>query len=152
MRLNCKFNTSFEYESPEEFLQSQWQRSKRSFVYLIYRWMVASFFVLSVLVNFFTAAVRSEITFYLIYLTHWNLVITMVSTVWSAILVSLHYADKLKVGAKMTMALKLHWFLSTSSNMYALLVTTIYWAVLYRNDANRIDLNNVLVHATNSLV
>lgn len=152
MKLNCgKINTSFEHDAPEDFLVSQWQRTKRSFVYFAYRWIIACFYILSVVTNLIHAALCSEIQFYYIYLTHWNLVVTMVSTVMQACLVSLHYTGKMKA-LEMNTALKVQWFLSTSSNMYAFLVTTIYWTVLYRTDINRIDLNNIVVHATNSFV
>lgn len=153
MRQKCsRINTSFDYDVPEEFLQSQWQTNNRSFVYLTYRWIIASFFIFSVATNVTNASLRSEIHIYYIYLTHWNLVVTMVSTVWSAYLVSLHYTGRMKVSGKMTKALKIHWFLSTSSNMYAFVVSMIYWGVLFHKEANQIDLNNIIVHGTNFFV
>jgi len=60
--------------------------------------------------------------------------------------------DKLQVSGKMTKALKLSWFLSTTSNLYAFLVSVIYWTVLYKTEVNAVDFNNIIVHGTNSLV
>jgi hypothetical protein len=36
--------------------------------------------------------------------------------------------------------------------MYAFLISVIYWTLLYKKEKAVIDLNNVLVHLTNSLV
>lgn len=148
----CTINTSFEYSAPTEFLQSQWQSRERSPAYLVYRWIIALFYVFSVAYSMMTSSCRGEIRFYYIYLTHWNLLFSMSSMVMAAVLVTLHHWKRLKVADRMTRELKAFWFLSSSSNMYAFLVSLIYWNILYKQDANVVDLNNVLVHATNSLV
>lgn len=153
MKLKCgAINTSFEYDSPVDFLQSQWQTGEKSLAYLIYRWAIAIFFLFCVITSATTAATRSELPYYMIYLTHWNLVFTMFSMLWSAFLVTLHHTDRIRAGERMTSSIKLSWFLSTSSNMYAVLVSLIYWTVLYKTEVNVIDLNNIIVHASNSLV
>lgn len=149
---NCKINTSFDYDSPADFLKSQWQTKHKSTNYLIYRWTIATFYMFSVVVSLTTSTMRSELSFYFIYLTHWNLIFTMVSTVLLAVLVTLHQSDKLILTDKMSRELKIFWFLSTTSTMYAFLVSMIYWMILYKSQVNIIDLNNVLIHATNSLV
>lgn len=153
MKRSCgKINTSFEYSSPKDFFQSQWQTREKSSVYLIYRWLIACFFIFSVITSIANASLYAELYVYYIYLTHWNLFFTMVTSVWSACLVTRHHYDRLKVEGQMTRELKMFWFLSTSSNMYAFLVSIIYWGLLYKSEYNRIDLNNIMVHATNSLV
>lgn len=153
MRLKCgRINSNFEYESPKDFLQSQWQTREKSFVYLIYRWIIACFFIFSVITSIANATLCAQLHVYYIYLTHWNLVFTMITSVWSACLVTRHHFNRLKLDGQMTKELKMFWFLSTSSNMYAYLVSMIYWCILYKTDLNKIDLNNIVVHATNSLV
>lgn len=152
MRQSCRLNTSFEHDSPADFLKSQWQTKEKSVKYLIYRWSVAFYFVFSVSVSAITSIGRGEFRFYLIYLTHWNLIFSMLSMVLAALLVTFHHNGRLRVGDEMTRELKWFWFLSTSSNMYAFLVSLIYWSVLYRPDLSVIDLNNIVVHATNCLV
>jgi hypothetical protein len=152
MRLSCtEIDTSFQHNSPRDFLQSQWQTREKSVVYLIYRWCIACFFIFSVLVSVITSASRGELHVYYIYLTHWNLVVTMISMVWSACMVTMHHMDRLKVSDSMNRLLKVSWFLSTSSNMYAFLVTIIYWSVLFKTELSVVDLNNICVHATNSI-
>ena len=153
MRLSCgAINTSFEYNSPKDFLQSQWQKNEKSAAYVIYRWIVASFYIFSVTVSLIKAGLHDNLPYYLIYLTHWNLVFTTFSMVWSACLATSFYRGRLNVNKRMTKSLKFYWFLSTSSNMYAVMVSLIYWCILYHLEHNVIDLNNVVVHCTNSLV
>ncbi|CRL06419.1 CLUMA_CG019547, isoform A [Clunio marinus] len=152
MKIGCNFNTSFEHSEPGDFLKSQWQKKEKSVVYLIYRWIIAGFYTFSVIASIITSAMRVELPFYLIYLTHWNLIFTMLTMLLHAYLVTLHQTDRLKVGDKMTRDLKLYWFLSTTSNVYAFLVSLIYWNILYKTELNVIDMNNIIVHATNSLV
>lgn len=153
MKLNCiKINSSFEHDSPADFLQSQWQTREKSVIYLIYRWSVAFFFMFSVAVSMTTSALRRELHIYFIYLTHWNLIFTMISMVMNSVLVSMHHMERLKVTDKMTRELKILWFFTTSSQMYAFLVSLIYWTVLYKQGQSVIDFNNVLIHGTNSLI
>ena len=149
--LNCgKINTSFEHESPADFLTSQWQERDRSSVYLVYRWSIACFFVFSFVVSVITAVIRSELLVYLIYLTHWNLIFTTASMVLSAVLVTRYNKNQLNCD-KMTKEMKILWFLSSSSYMYAFLISLIYWTLLFNKEKAVMDLNNVLVHMTNSL-
>lgn len=150
MRLNC--GTSFEYHSPANFLKSQWQTREKSVVYLVYRWIIAGFYIFSVIVNVATSVQRQALHVYYIYLTHWNLCFTTVAMVFNACLVTLHHMDRLKVKDRMTRELKIFWFLSTTSNMYAFLVSLIYWALLYKPETSLIDLNNIVIHASNALV
>lgn len=153
MRLSCaRINTSFEHESPKDFLQSQWQSSEKSFPYVVWRWILACFYIFSVTVSLIKSALGQHLHVYFIYLTHWNLCFSMISMVLGALLVTLHHMDRLKVDKGMTKSLKVFWFLSTSSNMYAFVVTIIYWTCLYKTEVNVIDLNNIVIHCTNSLV
>lgn len=148
----CTINTSFDHSAPVDFLQSQWQSRDKSPAYLIYRWTIALFYIFSVVYSLVTSIQRKELQFYYIYLTHWNLIFNMGSMVLSAILMTLYHLNRLKSPDRMTRELKTYWFLSTTSNMYAFLVSLIYWTVLYKQDMNVVDANNILVHATNSLV
>jgi hypothetical protein len=153
MRLNwCKINTSFEHKTPKDFVQSQWQTREKSVVYLVYRWSIACFFIFSVFVSAATSAARGEIFCYLIYLTNWNLLASMISMVYSACLTTLHHMDRFIFTDKMSRTLKTYWFLSTSSNMVAFLVTLTYWTVLFKEETAVVDLNNIVVHATNSIM
>lgn len=153
MRFSCgRINTSFAHAKPIEFVQSQWQRSEKSFAFVLYRWIIAGFYVFSVLVSLATSIRCKHLHVYLIYLTHWNLCFSTVSMVLAAWLTTAHFRGRLKINKTMPRSLKVYWFLSTSSNMYAFLVTTIYWCVLYKTEINAVDLNNIVVHCTNSLM
>lgn len=153
MRLSCgRINTSLEHARPADFVQSQWQRSEKNLAFVLYRWIIAGFYVFSVLVSLAKSIQCEHFHVYFIYLTHWNLCFTMVSMVQSAWLTTAYYRDRLKINKTMTRSLKVYWFLSTSSNMYAFLVTIIYWTVLYKTEINAVDLNNIVIHCTNSLM
>jgi hypothetical protein len=150
--LSCgRLNTSFEHESPKDFVTSQWQTREKSVIYLAYRWTIACFFVFSLFTSLFNSVAKSEIHVYFIYLTHWNLLFTTVSMILSAILVTRHHKNRLNCD-KMTRELKTYWLISSSTSMYAFLVSLIYWTLLFKQDEAVLDMNNVLVHATNSLV
>lgn len=147
-----KINFSFEHESPKDFVVSQWQNHNKSSIYLCYRWLVALFYVFSFLFSLSTAIFRGEAHVYFIYLTNWNLLATMILCSLSAVIVSMHHVNYMRIPEKMTLPLKLYWFLSICCTMYSILISTIYWTVLYHQDNNQLDLNNVIVHMTNSLV
>ena len=145
-------NFSLKHDVPEDFVQSQWQRSKTSIPYVGFRWIMASFQIFSVMLSITTAVQREKLNIYWVYLTHWNLCLTMIVMIWSACLATTFYMDRLNVGDKMTKSLKIFWCLSSSTNVYAILISIVYWSVLYRMEKNAVcDLNNIVVHGTNSL-
>jgi hypothetical protein len=51
---------------------------------------------------------------------------------------------------RMTTGLKVYWFLYNNVLLFACVISGIYWSMLY--DGRIINLNNILVHMTNSLV
>ena len=149
---NRTINLSFEHNSPKDFVQSQWQRSKKSCAYVVFRWIIASFQIFSVMLSIITTVKEEKLNFYWVYLTNWNLCLTMIVMIWSACLAAAFYMDRLNVGDKMTKSLKIFWCLSSSTNIYAILISIVYWGVLYRIEENAVfDLNNIVVHGTNSL-
>jgi hypothetical protein len=149
-----KINSTFSFSctSPKDFVVSQWQTSEKSTIYMTYRWLIAIFYTFSFLFSFTTSIVRNEFKFHFVYLTNWNMFATMIMTVLSAILVTSYNNDRLKLSKKITLPIKIYWCLSISCTMYSVLVSSIYWGVLYKKDNNTIDLNNVLIHITNSCV
>jgi len=142
----------FEHEVPLDFVTSQWQRGEKSAAYLYWRLFVATFYVFSVFTSIGYAIYYGYAEIYFIYLTHWNLCMTMAATMFGAVLVTLHYEGKMRVTERMTRVLRCYWFLSTNTNMYSVFVTILYWTILYKKDVSVIDFNNVLVHITNSVV
>jgi hypothetical protein len=74
----------------------------------------------------------------------------MISTAMGAILVTLDYFDKIKFEAKMTRTLSLYWALWNQSIVFSGVVSTLYWMLLFKS--NEVDVNNILIHMTNSIV
>lgn len=62
-----------------------------------------------------------------------------------------YYRGKADLKDGMSMKLKVLWFLATTTTMYSCLVSIIYWTILFKTE-KAIDLNNILIHVTNSLV
>lgn len=104
------------------------------------------------LFSFITSITRGEMKVHFIYLTNWNLFTTMLVTTLSAVLVTLYYANRLKISDQMTTILKVYWCFSNSCSMFAVLVSIIYWVALFPKENNVIDMNNVIIHITNSCV
>lgn len=150
--LSSKVNFSFEHNSPKDFVTSQWQLKEQSVIYLFYRWIVAGFYVFSVLYSIYIAICRGAFKVHFLYLTNLNLLATAVSTVLGAVLVTNYHRTKYCEHDGMTPAFKVFWCLSMCSTMYAILISFIYWAVLFHLEENVVDLNNIIVHVTNSCV
>lgn len=131
----------------------QWQREKKCFSFIVYRWLVAVFFAFSVAFAVVCNIKRGYFQFFFIYLTHLNLIGTMLTTYLGAILATLHYIEKVEVNRKnLPLMVKIYWFLWNQSVVFSCLVSIFYWGLLYRTEKVDIDLNNVLVHIMNSLV
>jgi hypothetical protein len=86
--------------------------------------------------------------FFFIYLTNWNLTLTMIMTCWSAWLSTKFYLGKINA-TLMIKKLKLFWVLWVSMTMFANLVCFIHWTFLYNPQIHSIDLANILKHLTN---
>lgn len=149
--VNGKINYELEHDTPKDFVISQWQTKEKSAAYVIYRWILAMFYLFSFIFSFHTSIARGELKVHFIYLTNWCMLSTLASTVLGAVLVTLYYFKRLKTD-KMTISFKTYWFLSITCTLYAILISFTYWAVLYWKDDNKIDLNNVIIHMTNCLL
>lgn len=153
IRLQFKrLNTTFNYEKPGHFCVSQWQSSNKSVVYVMYRWFIALFFIFSVATSIIYAILRNQVLVYFIYLTNWNLNMTMVMTCMSAWHATLFYKEKIELKKTMPKNMKIFWFLSSTTTMSAILISVMYWTVLYKPGKNSVDLNNILIHGTNSII
>lgn len=74
----------------------------------------------------------------------------MMTTTYGAFLVSLHYLNLMTVKKKMPKSLEIYYGLWNHSTNMSFVVSIGYWATNY--DCEVIDLNNILVHITNSAV
>lgn len=149
--VNGKINYELEHDAPKDFVISQWQTKEKSAAFVIYRWLLANFYLFSFIFSFCTSIARGELKVHFIYLTNWCMLANLVCCVLGAVLATLHYFKRLKIN-KMSLPLKTYWFLSISSTMYAILISFTYWAILYWKDDNTIDTNNVIIHMTNCLL
>lgn len=66
----------------------------------------------------------------------------------SACLTTLYYRGNIKV-EKMSFGIKLYWFMYNNVATFACFITVFYWTLVY--EGIPINLNNVLVHMTNSI-
>lgn len=147
-----KINYNLEHDSPLDFVTSQWQLKEKSAAYLIYRWILAKFYLFSFFFSFSTSYARGELKVHFIYLTNWIMFASAVFTILAAVLVTMHFMNKIKVD-KMTIPLKIYWYLSICCTMYACLITFTYWTILFHKDTgNTIDMNNVIIHMTNCII
>lgn len=128
-------------------LYLKWQRKEKSLLFLVYRWIVAVFYVLSVGVTIYQAIFDEQMTIYFIFLSNLNLCATMVTTLIGAYLATMYYSKMMTNMTDMTKIFKFYWFLWTQSLIFACLITTNYWIFLYQG---KNSLSNVLKHGTNS--
>lgn len=85
-----------------------------------------------------------------IYLSRWNLFGTAIASLLGAYLVTYSHFQRKKITNRVQNVLKFYWFLCNNSVVFACVVSSIYWTLLY--PGGQCSLNNYLVHATNSIV
>lgn len=129
----------------------QWQKQDKSLIYLTYRWTVALFFIISVAFSIVVNIKRGHFHVYFIYLTHLNLFATMLTMLLGALLAHQHFIKKAKNSMKMNGTLiNAYWLLHNQSVVLSCIVSIFYWGLIHKGEP--IDLNNVLIHITNSAV
>lgn len=146
------FNFILDHDIPEDFVVSQWQSKHKNVYYVIYRWIIAIFYIFSISMSALEDFNRGTFSTHFIYFTNINLNLSMIMTVWSALLATRYYSGKLKFNGKMTKTLKCFWMLSSTTVASSCLASFTYWSKIHNPEIYPIDLCNILVHATNSLV
>lgn len=98
-----------------------------------------------------TAVNCSQIRFYLIFLTNWNVVLNSMSSVLGAVLVTCYYRKLLKFEEvqKMTKVLKIYWVSSLLSTVVSISLSCVYWPLIYTGRDK--GLNDALTHAGNAI-
>jgi hypothetical protein len=119
-------------------------------IYVLYRWIIAIFFMFSIFNSVIYSIANDKTIAIFIYLTRWNLYQTTIAMTIGAFLVTRHYFKNEK-NFKMTKSIKIYWIISNNSVVFACSVSIINWTLLHKY-GTPIDLNNVLVHITNSMV
>lgn len=118
--------------------------------YLIYRWIIAAFFVFSLAVSIDFNISQGYFRVFFIYMTHLNLCGTVVTSILIAVLVTFHHFNMLEIGPRMTKPLKVYWLLWNQSIVFAFLVDAAFWILLYKGE--KLVLDDILIHITNFLV
>lgn len=110
---------------------------------------MAIFYAFSFINSVIFSITRNEFALMAIYLSRWNLFGTMIAGLMGAYLVTIFHFKRLKTTDRMTAILKFYWLLCNNCVVFACVISSIYWTMLYREGHS--NLNNYLVHATNSL-
>jgi len=113
---------------------------------------IAIFFNFSFVESIVYSVQYNNLLLSLIYLTRMNLFVTTVTCNIGAYYVIQFYRGKLKSLDRMTSGLKFYWFLYINILPFACVVSGIYWTMLFDISDDVLNLNNILVHMTNSLV
>ncbi|CRK87908.1 CLUMA_CG001695, isoform A [Clunio marinus] len=142
----CNLNLGFYHENPIVFIQSQWQRNDRSILFLLYRWILAAFFI-GILAYSWTRAIRNgTFAFWFIYLTNLGLIFCIVATTFAAILATFYYRNPHRLESQST-SYKFLWFWSNVAVTSALVITIVYWTLLFDGRTDALD---ILIHGGNS--
>lgn len=147
----------FDHDTPDDFVKSQWQSCAKSMAYLFYRWFMALFFVGVVIVSMWPDP-NDEYSYwlYLIYMTNWGIWMCMMTNLMGAILVTIwhyhpEYADKLLNMKSSCSYFRVYWGMHVISLVLSIVITIIYWSLLYNVNESTLDATNVLTHAFNSV-
>ncbi|EDW52215.1 protein rolling stone [Drosophila sechellia] len=147
----------FDHDTPDDFVKSQWQSCTKSMAYLFYRWFMALFFVVVVIISMWPEADdESSYWLYFIYMTNWGIWMCMLTNVLGAVLVTIwhyhpEYADKLLNMKSYFSYFRLYWGMHIISLVLSIVITIIYWSILYDANESALDATNVLTHAFNSI-
>ncbi|KAI8119300.1 Protein rolling stone, partial [Lucilia cuprina] len=148
----------FEHTPPNDFVKSQWQNRTKSIVYLIYRWFLALFFTAVVIESMIDPDPDENPNFwlYFIYMTNWGIMLCMITNVYAAILVTIwhfhpEYADKLLNLESLKSPFRIYWAIHITTLVVSIVITIIYWSILYDANESTLSATNILTHAFNSI-
>ncbi|KAJ8973482.1 hypothetical protein NQ317_006910, partial [Molorchus minor] len=122
------------HENHVLFVVSHWQfdKSKPSFIYLLYRTLLAAFLVA-------TWWVSLEEKKYPIYLTNWGYTMCLLQILLAFFMVFF------------CLSIRVYWITHVAATSAGFVITLIYWTVLYKPDKTFTALN-FYVHGSNSIV
>ncbi|KAL5288738.1 hypothetical protein ACFFRR_009142 [Megaselia abdita] len=116
----------------DDFYISQWQKDTKSVYFLIYRWLLALFFIGVV----FTCMVfQWSGGKFFIFLTDWGFLLCMITCVYGAVLVSINYCRPFD-SVKQTWTFKIYWALHITTLILAVIITIVYWIFLWPKDTH----------------
>lgn len=120
------------------FYLFQWQSCERSWLFLLYRWIWALFFIAVFLACLILQFCEGK---YFIFLTNWGIILCMITQLLAAILVTRwHFnfgavrsiqCEARRKEENTSLLIKFYWLLYDVALPLALVITTIYWAFLH---------------------
>ncbi|XP_017067958.1 protein rolling stone [Drosophila eugracilis] len=119
-----------DYNTPLDFLRSQWQSTPKSTPFLVYRWALGCFFGVGV-VGYIREYFQKGTVF--IYLTNWGFILCGIVSISGAILVTV-YHFKQETWAPPNWLIKTYWAGYWINIAIAFLIASIYWSVIYPKD------------------
>lgn len=143
---------SLSHDNVYDFAVFSWQ-SKRNQVsghYLVYRFVVAALFLAVVT---FCGSRSNHPEYWMIYLSHIGLILqTLHLAISAAVPVQLLLlASRNRIDNEMLPLARLSWFLYNVTNLLSLVISVVFWAVLFTPGKGLKD-RDVLVHALNSVM
>ncbi|KAL7739157.1 hypothetical protein ACLKA6_010380 [Drosophila palustris] len=147
----------FDHDTPDDFVKSQWQTCTKSRTYLLYRWFIALFFIGVVIESMWPQTDdESSYWLYFIYMTNWGIWMCMLTNLLGAILVTIwhyhpEYSDKLLNMQAWASPFRIYWSMHIITLVLSIVITIIYWSILYDANESSLDATNVLTHGFNSI-
>lgn len=121
------------HKRPEVFLMSQWQRKAKSISYLIYRFLLALSFIGILTYSITNSVVEGDFGYWFIYLTNNGLFICTITTTFAFFLVMFYHFNWMQLETK-SISYKIYWLLSNISVVLALVISIVYWLLLFEWD------------------
>lgn len=112
--------------------------------------MMVPYFVSVAVLSIYVSIERKEFFSHFFYLTTWGVWTNLLNSILGALLVLSYHYDFSKFDNHMTWPLKFYWFLTNICIVFALCASISYWILGY--DGQQMEINNVVKHATNSLI
>lgn len=126
-------------------------------MFFIYRLLLALFFTTVVAWSIvYHLTNLAAIKYYFIYLTNWGILLCMTCT-WLgfALVVAWHFHPELPArivdDRHMPHAFKVYWSLHNVTVILSLMITMLYWGIVYDEARDPLDAVNLLTHASNSI-
>ncbi|CAG9855101.1 unnamed protein product [Phyllotreta striolata] len=143
------------HSDPNIFISSQWQRNKTdpNLIYLIYRTAVMLFFFITWVITIVRESGKGK---WPIFLTNWGYTTNTVQATLAFIMLFFSYigstCNKPKIKESVLSLYSVYWVAYNVASSTGLVISVIYWTVIF--DANKIALDalNFFVHGNNSIL
>uniref|UniRef100_A0A336MHR5 CSON001918 protein n=1 Tax=Culicoides sonorensis TaxID=179676 RepID=A0A336MHR5_CULSO len=155
---NCsKKRLTCDHDEPDKFIKSQWQQSSRCFIFLIYRWILACFFIGALIFSLWNHISKfHEISKFFIFLTNLGFILCVFYSLLAAVVTTWYFQpaqlQNIESMENMPLILRIIWIMHNVSLTFSVVITLVYWTLLYDSDKDQLDAKNILTHVCNSIV